>query len=74
MTITDVVALGSLHPLAYVRQSRGWTQRELERRAGLPATTVCQIERGYRNPDPGTMVRLAMALGIDDPELIFPRP
>jgi transcriptional regulator with XRE-family HTH domain len=66
---TDRVAV---HPIRVVRVIRGWTQQELERRAGLPATVLSRIERGRRVPDPAMQLRIAMALDQDVGDL-FPR-
>jgi transcriptional regulator with XRE-family HTH domain len=65
MTITDVLPLGKLPPLTYARLARGLSQRELERRAGLPRTVLSQFETGRRRPDAATQYRLAEALGVD---------
>jgi transcriptional regulator with XRE-family HTH domain len=51
--------------LRLARVLRGMSQRELERRAGLPATTVSHFEAGRRIADPATRARLALALDVD---------
>jgi transcriptional regulator with XRE-family HTH domain len=51
--------------LTLVRVVRGLTQRELERRAGVPAKTVSHFESRRRVPDPATRARLALALDTD---------
>lgn len=48
--------------LRVARTLRGMSQRELEQRAGLPATTVSHIESGRRRADPAAQARLALAL------------
>jgi transcriptional regulator with XRE-family HTH domain len=52
--------------LLYERRKRGWTQRELARRAGCHETTICWIESGRYRADTRTLVGLARALGIAD--------
>ena len=50
--------------LAWYRQQRRWSQRELERVAGLAHTTVYRIESGKHEPSAAVVHRLAQALGI----------
>jgi transcriptional regulator with XRE-family HTH domain len=57
--------------LKLIRTLRGLSQKELEQRAGLPATTLSHIEAGRRIPDPATRARLALALDADV-EAVFP--
>lgn len=54
-----------ISPLRLARTLAGLSQRELERRAGLPATQLCHFESGRRTPDPATQLRLALALDTD---------
>jgi transcriptional regulator with XRE-family HTH domain len=42
----------------------GFTQAELEEKAGLARTTISKIERGKRTPESYTLSKIAMALGI----------
>jgi transcriptional regulator with XRE-family HTH domain len=70
--ITNTVPLGRLSPLRYARLARGLSQRELEQLAGLPATVISHLEGGRRTPDPATAARIAMALGVDDVDELFP--
>jgi transcriptional regulator with XRE-family HTH domain len=46
------------------RQKRGWSQRELARRAGVRQATVSQLERGVRRLDLDVLERVARALGV----------
>lgn len=57
-----------LKSLKMVRECMKYTQRELEKRAGLPEKTVSQIESGVREPGIGTAKKLALALNckVDD--------
>src|SRR5215212_7531601 len=50
--------------VASLRAHRGWSRRELARRAGLSATYVSSFERGLEpRPRPRTLEALAGALG-----------
>lgn len=54
------------------RRTRGLTQMELARRAGVGARTVIRLERGEIDaPSSETLRKLASALGTR-PELLFP--
>ncbi|WP_244668333.1 helix-turn-helix domain-containing protein [Bacillus sp. NTK074B] len=46
------------------RSEMGYTQAELEERAGLARTTISNIERGKRTPESYTLSKIAIALGI----------
>ncbi|MGH7788579.1 MAG: helix-turn-helix domain-containing protein [Candidatus Binatia bacterium] len=47
------------------RQRRGWSRKELARRAGLNATTISLIELGQLNPYPIQLEeKLAVTLGV----------
>ena len=69
--VLEAVPRGHLSALAYVRQSRGMSQTELERAAGLPPNAVGHLESGRRQPDPARALRIAMVLDVDV-RLIFP--
>jgi transcriptional regulator with XRE-family HTH domain len=58
------VTLRTVHPLRVFRAARGLSQEELERRAGLPATTLSHVEAGRRQLDPAARWRVAEALGV----------
>lgn len=45
------------------RQGRGWTQRKLAVRAGVPQSTVGRIEAGIVDPRVSTIQRLLRACG-----------
>jgi transcriptional regulator with XRE-family HTH domain len=58
----EQVRMLNLRPL---RIRRGWTQEELGRRAGVGVATIRRLERGTaRMPRPGTVTKLAAALGV----------
>jgi transcriptional regulator with XRE-family HTH domain len=52
-------------PLRRLRRLRGWTQGELAEAAGVGRATITRLERGLREPRPGTMARIARALGVE---------
>ena len=54
--------------LSEERVLRGWSRAELARRAGINASTVGLIESGRLRPYPSQLVKLAIALGIPEPE------
>jgi transcriptional regulator with XRE-family HTH domain len=60
-------------PLPYlkeVRQSRGLSQRELGELARVSPGTVYRVENGLRGAYPGTVRKLATALGVAPEELV----
>ncbi len=59
-----------LHGLRACRQSKGLTQRELGRLAGVSAGTVYRLENLRRGAYPVTVRRLATALGVAPASLV----
>ena len=60
-------------PLPYlreVRQSRGLSQKELGELAGCSSGTVFRLENQLRGAYPGTVRKLATALGVAPEELV----
>jgi transcriptional regulator with XRE-family HTH domain len=54
-----------------LRQEKGWSIRELGRRAGLSDVCILQIERGkHRHPRIDTLSKLAKALDVAVGDLI----
>jgi transcriptional regulator with XRE-family HTH domain len=53
-----------------LRQERVLSQRDLASMAGLTQMTVWRIENGYRDARPGTIRKLAGALGVEPKELV----
>lgn len=52
--------------VARVRDERGWTQKDLAQRSGVPLRTLQDVELDVRkNPQRTTRMRLAAALGIE---------
>jgi transcriptional regulator with XRE-family HTH domain len=58
--------------LRELRRARGVSQEELAARAGLDRTYVSSCERGHRNISLLNIWRLAVALGVEPPELLRP--
>jgi transcriptional regulator with XRE-family HTH domain len=56
--------------LKALREEKVLSQRELARMAGLTQMTVWRIENGYRDARPGTIRKLAQALGVEPKELV----
>jgi transcriptional regulator with XRE-family HTH domain len=59
-----------MEQLKRLREERGLSQVKLAARADLNPATVNQIERGARNASPGTLRKLAEALGVSLVDLI----
>jgi transcriptional regulator with XRE-family HTH domain len=59
-----------MQQLKRLREERGLSQVKLAARADLNPATVNQIERGVRDASPGTLRKLASALGVGLAELI----
>jgi transcriptional regulator with XRE-family HTH domain len=60
-------------PLPYlkeVRQSRALSQKELGELARVSSGTVYRVESGLRGAYPGTVKKLATALGVAPEELV----
>ena len=67
---TDARTLWGMTPitlrLTELREAKGWTQRELARRASIRAATVNSLEsRAPQKVDLSVLERLANALGVD---------
>ena len=61
--MTDLSAFGET--LGACRRSAGLSQQELAERSGLSIRAISNLERGRaRRPHPGTVRRLAEALGL----------
>ena len=60
-----------LPTLRLLRRSRGLSQRELGRLAGVSAGTVYRLENGLRGAYPATVRKLADALGVPPEELVL---
>ena len=52
-----------------LRNIKGWSQQELGNRSDTNYKFLGEIERGQQNPSFHVLVKLAVALGVDLPEL-----
>jgi transcriptional regulator with XRE-family HTH domain len=60
--------------LRHWRERRGYSVRELARRAGVGFVTVSRIENGHMSPTVAMLEKLARALGIGVREFFPTRP
>lgn len=60
----------SAKKLKQLRRERVLSQRELAREAGVTGGTVIRLEHGQPEARPGTIRRLASALGVEPVELL----
>jgi len=58
--------------LRAVRERAALTQRELAAKAGVTYVQISRIERGAAEPYPGTVRKLATALGVAPTDLMEP--
>ena len=56
--------------LRELRRSRGLSQKEMGEIAGVSSGTVYRLENGLRGAYPGTLRKLAMALGVTPEDLL----
>jgi transcriptional regulator with XRE-family HTH domain len=54
------------------RKELGWSQETLAYEAGLHAAEISRLERGMREPSPGTVNHVADALGASSGVLLSP--
>lgn len=67
--LLDVATTGE--KLKRLRRGRGMTQADLAEASGVAQSTIAQIERATRKePRPGTLKKLAPALGVEIAELL----
>jgi len=64
---TQVVLLG--RRIRSLRTQKRWTQQELGDKADINYKFLGEIERGQQNPSFGILTKIALALGVDLPEL-----
>lgn len=67
--LADVATIGE--KLNRARRGQGLTQAELSKASGVAQSTIAQIETGKRsNPHPGTLKKLAEAMGHEARDLL----
>jgi transcriptional regulator with XRE-family HTH domain len=54
-----------------LRESKGLSQADVERKSGLSRSYVSGIEGGHTQPSLGTLEKLAKAFEVKVPELLF---
>lgn len=57
----DTAVAGNL--LRRARRRREWSQAEMARRAGIPASQLCAYETGAKQPGVATLARILAAAG-----------
>ena len=58
--------------LRAARARQGLSQGDLAEKAGVSLVTVCEIEKGYRQPQAATVLKLAEALDLSMESLESP--
>src|SRR5258708_6189078 len=66
----DQVAAHLARNLAALRHVRGQTQDALAKAAGVPRSTIANLESGKGNPSLAVLVKVASALGVPIDELL----
>lgn len=77
--MNGVVAIGAVEPglltvgeiISMVRARKGWSARELSRRAGLSPSYVTKVEAGEIEPSFKAFSALAVALNMTSSEIVF---
>ena len=54
-----------------LREAKGLSQADIEERSGLLRSYVSRVENGYTAPSLQTLEKLAKALEVDVPQLLF---
>lgn len=52
------------HNMKQLRESRGWSQRELALRSGVSQPMICQLETGHSMGTPESWMKIADVLGV----------
>ena len=56
--------------VAGLRKTKGWSQEQLARSAGIPRTTLTHVESGSSNPSLANLVKISSALQVGIEELL----
>lgn len=59
-----------LMKLRNIREQKFFSIRDLAKATGLSKTTIVELETGRRSAHPGTVRKLAKALGVEPQELV----
>jgi transcriptional regulator with XRE-family HTH domain len=57
--------------LRIMREAKGLSQGDIERRSGLLRSYISRVEGGYTEPSLATLDKFAKALGIEPYQLLF---
>ncbi len=57
--------------LRIIRESKGLSQGDIERRSGLLRSYISRVEGGYTAPSLTTLEKFAKALGVEPYQLLF---
>lgn len=68
--LTEIDSLA--HWVRFHRKAKGWTQSELARNAGMAHSRISDVECGRGDPQIGTIVKIANALGVSVSSLLMP--
>jgi transcriptional regulator with XRE-family HTH domain len=68
----DILASHLADNLKYLRERRGWTQSQLASLAGVPRSTLANIETGAGNPTLSVLSGLVAACQVSMEELLSP--
>ncbi|HLI30020.1 MAG TPA: helix-turn-helix transcriptional regulator [Terriglobia bacterium] len=58
--------------LRILREAKGLSQGDIERRSGLLRSYISRVEGGYTAPSLVTLEKFAKALGVESYQLLFP--
>lgn len=58
--------------ITYLRGNKNFSQQQLSELAGIPRTTLTNIESGFGNPSLANLVKIASALSVSVDELLSP--
>ncbi len=72
MSYEKILAENLSKNIIYLRRSRSLTQDRLSKLAGIPRSTVTNLESGSSNPSLGNLVRIAAALETKVEDLLAP--
>ena len=56
--------------ISYLRGNKNFSQQQLAKLAGIPRTTLTNVESGFGNPSLVNLVKIAYALGVSVDELL----
>ena len=60
--------------LRELREAKGLSQGDIERRSGLLRSYISRVEGGYTAPSLATLEKFASALGVESYQLLFRGP